>query len=157
MSFLLIHVLLALAWAALSGNLSPENLVGGFLLGYILLWLSRRALGCTGYVTKVPQVASFILYFLVELFKANLRVAFEVLTPNQRMRPAIVAVPLSIHRDVEITLLAHLITLTPGTLSLDVSSDKRVLYVHSMYVTDIPAFRREIKDGFERRVKELFT
>ena len=87
---------------------------------------------------------------------ANLRVAIEVLTPQQRMRPAIVAIPLDVRRDFEITLLANLITLTPGTLSLDVSSDKRVLYVHSMYVDDIDAFRREIKNGFERRVKELF-
>ena len=78
------------------------------------------------------------------------------MTPQQRMRPAIVAIPLDVRRDFEITLLANLITLTPGTLSLDVSSDKRVLYVHSMYVDDIDAFRREIKNGFERRVKELF-
>jgi multicomponent Na+:H+ antiporter subunit E len=73
------------------------------------------------------------------------------------MRPAIVAIPLDLRGDLEITLLANLITLTPGTLSLDVSSDKRVLYVHSMYVTDIAAFRSEIKNGFEKRVKELFA
>ncbi|MBZ0299333.1 MAG: Na+/H+ antiporter subunit E [Anaerolineae bacterium] len=157
MTFFLLNVLLALAWAALTGQLTPENLIGGFLVGYALLAFSRRALGCTSYVTKVPKVISFILYFAVELFRANLRVAFEVLTPRQRMRPAIVAIPLDIRRDLEITLLASLITLTPGTLSLDVSSDRRVLYVHSMYVDDIDVFRREIKDGFERRVKELFT
>ncbi|HLV36016.1 MAG TPA: Na+/H+ antiporter subunit E [Spirillospora sp.] len=157
MKFLLLNVLLALAWAALTGRLTPENLLGGFVLGYALLALSRRALGCTSYVTKVPQVISFAAYFLVQLVTANLRVAVEVLTPGQQMRPAIVAVPLDIRRDLEITLLANLITLTPGTLSLDVSSDKRVLYVHSMYVTDIEAFRREIKDGFEQRVKELFA
>ncbi len=157
MNFLLLNVLLALAWAALTGELTPENLLGGFVLGYVLLFLSRRALGCTSYVTRVPRVISFLVYFLVELFRANLRVAYEVLTPQQRMRPAIVAVPLDIRGDLEITLLANLITLTPGTLSLDVSSDRRVLYVHSMYVDDIDAFRREIKDGFEKRVKELFA
>jgi multicomponent Na+:H+ antiporter subunit E len=159
MTFFLLNILLALAWAALSGQLTPPNLLGGFLLGYILLWFSRRALGCTSYVTKVPKVASFLVYFLVELVTANLRVAYEVLTPRQRMQPAIVAIPLDLRRDFEITLLANLITLTPGTLSLDVSSDKRVLYVHSMYVKDkdVEAFRREIKNGFERRVKELFA
>ena len=156
MSHLLLNVLLALAWAALSGQLTPENLLAGFVLGYLLLWLARRALGSTGYVAQVPKVILFIGYFLVELFKANVRVAWEVLTPNLNMRPAIVAIPLDLRRDFAITLLAQLITLTPGTLSLDVSSDKRVLYVHSMYVSDVEAFRREIKDGFERRVKELF-
>ena len=157
MNYLLRNVFLALAWAALSGQVTPENLIGGFVLGYVLLWLAGRALDTSGYVRKVPQVISFFLYFLVELFTANLRVAYEVITPNLLMRPAIVAIPLDIRRDFEITLLANLITLTPGTLSLDVSSDKRVLYVHSMYVDDIDAFRREIKDGFERRVMELFS
>lgn len=157
MSFLLLHVLLALAWAALNGQLTPETLAGGFVLGYIILYLSRRALGSHRYVTKVPQVLRFLGYFVVELFKSNIRVAYEVITPHFNMRPAIIAVPLDIQSDIEITLLANLITLTPGTLSLDVSSDKRVLYVHSMYVTDIEAFRDEIKNGFERRVKELFS
>jgi multicomponent Na+:H+ antiporter subunit E len=157
MAYLLLNVLLALAWTALTGRPTPEDLLGGYILGYILLWLSRRALGSTAYVAKVPQVLSFVAYFVVQLFSANIRVAYEVLTPRQRMRPAIVAVPLDIRRDAEIALLANLITLTPGTLSLDVSSDRRVLYVHSMYVDDIESFRREIKDGFERRVKELFA
>jgi multicomponent Na+:H+ antiporter subunit E len=156
-SFLLLNVLLAIAWAALTGELTPENIGGGFVLGYFLMFLSRRALGCTRYVTKVPLVVRFLLYFSVQLFVANLRVAYEVLTPSFNMRPAIVAVPLDLRRDIEITLLANLITLTPGTLALDVSSDRRVLYVHAMFVTDIDAFRREIKDGFEKRVKELFA
>lgn len=157
MNYLLLNVLLAIAWAALTGELTPANIAGGFVLGYIILYMSRRALGSTRYVTKVPVAIRFVAYFAGELFLANLRVAYEVLTPNFNMRPAIVAVPLDIRSEMEITLLASLITLTPGTLSLDVSSDRRVLYVHSMFVSDIEAFRREIKDGFEQRVKELFA
>ncbi|MBZ0292846.1 MAG: Na+/H+ antiporter subunit E [Anaerolineae bacterium] len=155
MNFFLLNVLLAVAWAALNGQFSPEFLLSGFILGYAMLWISRRALGCGGYVTKVPRVIRFFAYFLWELFSANLRVAWEVITPRFHMRPAIVAIPLSLESDLEITLLAQLITLTPGTLSIDVSSDKRVLYVHSMYVNDIDAFRRSIKDGFERQIREL--
>jgi multicomponent Na+:H+ antiporter subunit E len=73
------------------------------------------------------------------------------------MRPGIIAIPLDARTDLEITLLANLITLTPGTLSLDVSADRRVLYVHVMYIDndDIEAVRRSIKDGFERRVLEV--
>jgi multicomponent Na+:H+ antiporter subunit E len=73
------------------------------------------------------------------------------------MRPAIVAIPLDLRSPLAITLLAQMITLTPGTLSLDVSSDRRVLYVHSMYVDDIDAFRRSIKDGFERRLLQVLS
>jgi len=71
------------------------------------------------------------------------------------MRPGILAVPLDAQSDAEITLLANLLTLTPGTLSLDVSPDRRFLYVHIMYITDADATRRRIKDGFERRVLEV--
>jgi multicomponent Na+:H+ antiporter subunit E len=71
------------------------------------------------------------------------------------MRPGVVAVPLDARTDAEITLLANLITLTPGTLSLDVSADRSFLYVHAMYVDDVNDVKRQIKDGFERRLLEV--
>ncbi len=156
MDFLLLNVLLALAWAALNGQFSPQYLFFGFILGYLMLFISRRALGCTSYVTKVPRVIRFLLFFLGELFLSNLRVAWEVLTPGWGMSPAIVAIPLTVTTPLQITLLAQLITLTPGTLSIDVSTDRRVLYVHAMYVKDIDEFRRSIKEGFEKQIQEVF-
>jgi multicomponent Na+:H+ antiporter subunit E len=70
-----------------------------------------------------------------------------------RARPGIVAIPLDVEGDAAIVLLANLITLTPGAFSLDVSGDRRVLFIHTLYADD--AFRREIKEGFERRVIEV--
>lgn len=157
MNWLLLHVMLALVWAALSGELTPLNVAGGFVVGFLVLLLARGALGCQRYVTRVPRVLRFALYFLAMLLQANLRVTLEILTPDFRARPAIVAIPLDIRDEVAITTLANLITLTPGTLSLDVSSDRRVLYVHAMFVRDVEAFRREIKEGLERRVQDVFT
>lgn len=157
MNFFLLNILLAIVWAALSGQVAPQNLIGGFVLGYFLLWVVRGALGCNNYVTKVSQVIRFAFFFASELVQANVRVAWEVLTPGHGMRPAIVAVPLDLDRDIEILLLANMITLTPGTLSLDVSTDKRVLYIHAMYVDNVDDFRREIKQGYEKRVEELFA
>lgn len=157
MSFFALNIILSVIWAALSGQFTPENVISGFVLGYVLLWLLRGALGAGPYVNKVPQVIGFIGFFLVALVQANVRVAWEVLTPGHTMRPAIVAIPLDLRSPLQITLLAQMITLTPGTLSLDVSSDRRVLYVHSMYVDDIDEFRAEIKNGFERRVREVFA
>ena len=157
MNWLLLHVLLALIWAALGGELTVVSVGGGFVVGFLILLLARGALGCQRYVSRVPRVLGFLLYFLLLLVQANLRVALEVLTPKSRVRPAIVAVPLDIRDEVAITTLANLITLTPGTLSLDVSTDRRVLYVHAMFVTDVEAFRREIKEGLERRVQDAFS
>jgi len=149
------NVLLALAWVALTGEFSPSNFIVGFLLGYVALWITQRLRGRTVYFKKFRQVIGFGFYFLWELFKANLRVAYDVLSPRQRIVPGIIAVPLDAKTDAEITIFANLITLTPGTLSLDVSEDKKVLYIHAMYVEDVNEFKRELKDGLERRLLEV--
>ncbi|MFN2261686.1 MAG: Na+/H+ antiporter subunit E, partial [Psychroflexus sp.] len=107
------------------------------------------------YFKIVPKVISFVFFFLWEMIKANIQVAYEVITPPHNMKPGIVSLPLDAKTDMEITLLANLITLTPGTLSLDVSSDRSVLYVHSMYVFDRDEFIEDIKSGFEKRLLEI--
>lgn len=155
MNAFLWNILLALAWVAMTAEFAPINLAFGFGLGYLILFFAHRVLGPANYFLKVRQVVGFVGYFLRELVLANVRVAYDVITPGYHMRPAIVAVPLDARTDEEITLLANLITVTPGSFSLDVSDDRTVLYVHAMYVDDPEAFRREIKDGFERRVLEL--
>lgn len=99
--------------------------------------------------------ARFGLFFAWELVLANLRVAWLVVHPRPRMRPAIVALPLDVTSDAAIQLLAVTITLTPGALSLDVSSDRRTLYVHTVDVgDDVDAFVRDTKASFERRIQE---
>lgn len=104
---------------------------------------------------KVWLVIELTLFFLWELILANLRVAHDVLTPKHYKRPGVVAIPLDARTNAEITLLACLITLTPGTLSLEVSQDRRVLYVHDMFIDDPDEVRRSIKAGFERRLLEV--
>jgi multicomponent Na+:H+ antiporter subunit E len=153
---LLLNILLALAWVALTGQLTPLNFGFGFVLGYLLLWLVRRATGEVGYFGKVGRVLNFAGFFIWQLLLANVRVTYEILTPAHTMRPAVVAVPLDVTRPAAVTLLANLITLTPGTLSLDISPNGRTLYVHALHVRDADLFRQEIKEGFERYVKEIF-
>ena len=156
MTGLLWNVLLALVWVAMNGEPTTGSFAVGFLLGFVVLFFARTAVGGPDYVVRVWRVAGLFVFFIWELLKANVRVAYDVLTPRHRMRPGIVAVPLDARTDAEITLLANLITLTPGTLSLDVSSDRSVLYVHAMYIDDDPEeFRRSVKNGFERRVLEV--
>jgi multicomponent Na+:H+ antiporter subunit E len=157
MKVFLLNVLLSVAWGALLGDFSPVNMLAGFAFGYMMLWVTQDVLGTSNYFTKVRRITSLIGIFTKELIKSNLRVAWSVLTPFDRMSPGIVAIPLDIESDAEITLLANMITLTPGTLSLDVSDDRRVLYVHGMHVgDDIEAFRQDIKSGFEKKVREAF-
>lgn len=155
MTLFLLNTLLALAWIALTGTITPANFVIGFAIGFVLLWLTQRLTTPSNYFRKVPQVIGFVLFFLWELVLANLRMAAIVLSPRLAIRPAVVAIPLDTRSNTEITLLANLITLTPGTLYLDVSQDRCVMYIHTMHVEDLEAFRKTIKNGFERRVMEV--
>lgn len=155
MNLLFLHILLTLAWMALTGGFTAANFTVGFVLAVPVIWLSQRGDATFSYLVKLRRLAGFALFFLWELAKANLRVAYDVLTPRHHMRPGVVAVSLELETDMEILLLTTLITLTPGTLSLDVSSDRRTLYIHSMYLEDLEKFRQAIKHGYERRVREV--
>lgn len=149
------NILLTLVWVALTGSFALPNFLFGFILSFLILWVISRGNGESKYFKVLPKVISFVFFFLYELFKANLQVAYDVVTPKFYMKPGIVKVPLDAKTDMEITLLANLISLTPGTLSLDVSSDKKVLYVHAMYVSDKEKFIKDIKQGFEKRLLEI--
>jgi multicomponent Na+:H+ antiporter subunit E len=155
---LLGNVLLALAWSALQGEFSLATLATGHLLGYfILLGLVRGGvLERSTYIGKVHLVAGLGLFFLWELVRANLRLAFDMATPRFHMKPGIIALPLDVTENSEILLLAMLINLTPGSVALDVSDDRRVMYVHVMYISSPDDARAEIKQGFERRILRLF-
>ena len=151
----LLNLLLTLIWASLTGKFSYGNLIFGFTVSYIILWVLDRRSSNSNYFKRFQQVISFILFFLWELVKANIQVAYDVITPEHYMKPGIVAIPLDAETDLEIAILANVITLTPGTLALDVSTDKKTLYVHGVYVEDKEKFISSIKNGFERRILNL--
>lgn len=154
-SAFLANIMLTFLWVAITGDFEFLNFAFGFGLSFIILYVITVKGDDTMYFKIIPKIISFMLFFIYELLKANLQVAFDVVTPKFYMTPGIVRVPLEAETDLEITLLANLITLTPGTLSLDVSDDRKVLYVHAMYVTDKQEFIQDIKNGFERRLLEI--
>lgn len=153
-SVLVANMLLALAWAALQGELSLGTLLTGYFLAYLVLAALVRGgvLNQSPYIGRVHRILGLAIYFLWELLRANLRIALDVATPRYHMTPGIVAVPLDATTDGQILLLSMLINTTPGSVALDVSPDRKLLYVHVMYMTTPDAARNEIKTGFERRV-----
>jgi multicomponent Na+:H+ antiporter subunit E len=151
-----LNILLTVVWAGMLGGFGAANLVSGFVLSYGLLYVVTRGLpGHTSYFGKVPRLIGFALYYLWELLKSNAIIAYDVLTPTHHMKPGVIAIPIEARTDLEITVLANLITMTPGTLSLDVSPDRQTLFVHAMYIDDPEKLRREIKENFESRVLAL--
>lgn len=149
------NILLTFIWVALTGSFGFLNFLFGFALGFLILWVITKGDSEAKYFKLLPKMIAFVFFFIYELILANLQVAYDVITPKFYMKPGIVSVPLDAKSDIEITLLANLISLTPGTLSLDVSDDKKVLYIHAMYVSDKEKFVKGIKDGFERRLLEI--
>ncbi len=156
MDLFIYNILISLLWALLTGEVSVGNLTLGFVLGYAALVVLYPSTGKkSSYFQKTLQFIRFVLFFTKELIVSSYRVALDVIKPLPLMRPGVVGIPLDAETDLEITMLANIISLTPGTLSLDVSRDRKTLYIHAMYVTNPDDLRREIKDGLERRLLEL--
>lgn len=150
----LINLMLTLAWGAVTGSFTFVNLALGFGLSSAAMWLIREQFGTSNYFRRSWLIASLAIMFLRELALSALRVARVVLSPGMNIRPGFIAFPLTTNRPVEITLLANLITLTPGTLSVDVSDDRKTLYVHAIDVPDKDALVADIAQGFERKIME---
>jgi multicomponent Na+:H+ antiporter subunit E len=150
---------LALVWAAVTGNFTALNLALGAGVGAITALVLRNWLARPLALRRLRRITSLAVLFLWELIVSAVRVAFIVVRPNLKasLRPAIVAFPLTVKSDAEITLLANLITLTPGTLSVDVADDRSVLYVHVLDLVSRDRLIAEIAGGFERKVQEVFA
>lgn len=153
--YFLMNLLLSFIWVALTGSLSYSNFIFGLLLGFFVLWIMSRNEYDQRYFYRVPKIISFLLYFIWEMIKANLQVAYDVMTPKYFFRPGVVLFPLSAKTDLEINVLSTFISLTPGTLILDVSEDKKALYIHVMYLDDPETFVNSLKMGVERRLMEV--
>jgi multicomponent Na+:H+ antiporter subunit E len=146
----LMNVLLTVIWVALTGSFDYLNFIFGFLVSFFVMWIISRNTDDRKYFTIAFKVLGFFFFFLYEFFKATIEVAYEVMTKRFQMKPGIIKMPLDAKTDLEITILSNLISLTPGTLVLDVSEDRTVIYIHGMYVEDKVKFINSIKEGLEK-------
>lgn len=157
MNLFLLNVLLAFAWAIMNGSSSPREVAVGFVVGFVILWLVIPRSERATYHGRLLQLPRFAAWYFCELIRCNLRVARDVLNPVLRNRPGIVAVPLDCRTDAEITAVANLVSLTPGTLSISLSKDRGTLFVHFMDADPerLEDMRRTVKEGIERRVLRM--
>ena len=154
MNLALLIIVIALGWCAATGSFSLANLLFGALLAGIAVYFVRGKVGGAGCWRRTLSVLALTWLFIKELMLSAIRVGVLVLRPDlkRRLRPQMIEYPLTVESDAEITLLANLITLTPGTLTVDVSEDRKVLLIHAVDVPDREAVIRDIRDGFERAV-----
>ena len=147
-----LNVVLAICWVVFTGTVSLFGLTTGFVIGYASLWLVQPLIGTSSYFRRVVAWIKLVIMFHYELIVSSLAVAIDILTPSHRSNPAIIEVPLDVKTDAGILLVTNLISLTPGTLSLDVSEDRSTLLVHAMFGDDPEGLKKSLKDGMEHWV-----
>jgi multicomponent Na+:H+ antiporter subunit E len=147
---LLLNILVALVWQAMQPGAGPGDYILGFVVGFLILSIMYRPYG-----RRAWAASTYVVYLTWAIVKSSFQVAGVILSPHARLRQGIVAIPVETCTDFELALLASSITLTPGTLSIDVGktgNGQRVLYVHNLLVDDPEEMRRQIKTDFEQRI-----
>jgi multicomponent Na+:H+ antiporter subunit E len=152
---LILNLMIAVIWMFLSESYSFASFLVGFVIGAALLFLLNRFIPDTYYFREVKAILFLIFLFLKELILANLEVLKWVYKPKLNFQPGIIALPIDVKNNWEITLLANLITLTPGTLSVDISRDQRFIYIHAIDLPDVNQTIVGIKETFEKAIKEV--
>jgi multicomponent Na+:H+ antiporter subunit E len=152
---ILLNIALALVWILLKNSWTLMDFAIGYMLGLVLLYVFRKFLPSAFYLKRFIAVWNLFLLFLKELILANVSVVKNVLDPKLDIKPAIYALPTDLKTRFEITTLANLITLTPGTLTIDVSPDNKILYIHAIDVPDAEEAIRAIKESFEKHIMEV--
>lgn len=145
---------LAVMWAVLHRRLDLADLAVGYLVALGVIWICRDFWTERVVVRNLGVLVRLALVFVKEVVVANLQVAWIVIQPRMPIRPAMIVLPTELGDDLKITGLATLITLTPGTLTVDVAPDRSALYVHCLAAPEPDAVRAQIKEQFERPLLE---
>jgi len=142
-------------WMLLNESYTVSSFIAGFIAGMVLLLLFRRFLPGSFYLRRVFMCIGLILLFIRELILSNIEIVKLVYKPHLKVEPGIFAFPTELEKDWEIALLANLITLTPGTLSVAMSSDNSTIYVHAMHIDTVEDSINSIKNTFEKAILEV--
>lgn len=148
---------LTIVWLMLANAYTATSLVFGLILGIIIPILTAPYWSDRPTVRNVPMIIEYVLLVLYDIVVANIAVARIVLfMRNKDMRPAWITVPTDLTSPEAVTVLAGTITMTPGTVSAELSTDGRSILVHCLHAPDPDSVRDEIKSRYERRLKEIF-
>ncbi|WP_114417438.1 Na+/H+ antiporter subunit E [Marinospirillum perlucidum] len=149
-------VLLFMVWLLLNNTLALGHLLLAAFLALAIPLLVAPLQHTQPSVRRPLLAVKQVLLVLGDIVKANIEVAILVMGPLSRMKPGFVAVPLDIERELPITLLASTISLTPGTVSCELSKDRRFLYIHALNLVDEEELITTIKERYEAPLKEIF-
>lgn len=152
---ILLNFLIAVVWMFLNNNWSTSGLLIGYIVGLALIGVFARFWPQGFYMKKVWAILKLLVLFMKELFKSSFVVIGQVISPKLNIRPGIFSYTTGLSSDWEVTILANLITLTPGTLTLDISRDGSTLYIHAMDIDDVDELCSQIRSTFEKAIMEV--
>nr|WP_309100305.1 Na+/H+ antiporter subunit E [Fredinandcohnia onubensis] len=152
---LVLNIFIAVSWMFISNSYDFGAFFGGYLIGLFLIFILRRSFSHRFYLHNVWAVIKLILIFFRELVLSNYAIMKVVVKPKLDIKPGIFALPIQVEKDWEIMVLSNLITLTPGTLVMDISDDKKLIYVHAMDLQDADEAIDSIKSTFEKAIMEV--
>lgn len=154
----LLTLILTIVWMFLQNELSAGMVVFGFILGVLIPWGTSVWWPDTPKAFRMGKMMSYSMVVIWDIVIANIEVAWIVLSvPTSKLKPAWIVVPLRLREPEAITLLAGTITLTPGTVSADLSNGGHCLLVHVLHTDDADAVRDEIINRYEARLLEIFA
>lgn len=152
---LMLNAFLAVLWMFLSNSFTTSSFIVGYLLGLIAMFAMRRGFSSRFYLGPVIALVRLSVRFLYELVVANIQVLTVILKPRLDIQPGIFAYETTLKKNWEITLLSMLITLTPGTLVVDISDDNKTLYIHALHMPEADEAVAAIRDSFEKAILEV--
>ncbi|TDL76782.1 Na+/H+ antiporter subunit E [Rhodococcus qingshengii] len=152
---ILLNMVLAFLWMFIKVSYDPISFLKGYIFGLLVIFVLRRYFHSRFYLFRLWSFIKLIFIFIKELILSNVAIVKIVLKPTLDMRPAIFAMDTELTKDWQITLLSSLITLTPGTLVIDVSEDNKTLFIHAMNIGEVEDEIISIKNSFEKAILEV--
>lgn len=152
-----ISLALLVVWLLLNNTLAPGHIVLGSILALVIPWITTSLQKPQARLDKPLLAVRYLLVLIADIIKSNIEVAFLVLGPSHRITPGFIAIPLDMTAELPVTLLASSISLTPGTVSVELSEDRGWLYVHVLNLADEAKLIETIKQRYEKPMKEIFA
>jgi len=152
---ILINLLIAITWMLLKESWDVVNFTVGYFIGFAIILSMRRSFNAPFYGKKVIAIVKLFWLFIVELFKSSIVVLKEILRPNLKIKPGIYRSETILESDFEISLLVSLLTLTPGSVVMEIDQQSKVMYIHAMDADDFHNNIRKTKRKFENAIIEV--
>ncbi len=151
----LLNILIGVLWMFLQDNWGALTFLTGYLFGLFVLFILRGFFPSKFYLFTLQAAINLFLLFIYEIFTSSVAVIKRVIKPKLDIKPGIISFTTSLEGDIEVTLLALLTTLTPGSVVMEISHDNKVFYVHAMDIPDLSDSVLKSVGRFERAIKKV--